>query len=62
MISCDFLAAHTWVGQNMAMGFRSWKKVLQAWYNEHKHWDYGVGNTAPSQPIGHYVQVRHGRV
>ncbi|XP_020646282.3 serotriflin isoform X1 [Pogona vitticeps] len=46
-------------GENLYMSTAatSWSKVIESWYNESKHFKYGVGATAPKAVIGHYTQV-----
>ncbi|CAO3611543.1 unnamed protein product [Cunninghamella blakesleeana] len=42
-------------GENIAMGYRSWNDVINAWYNEEKDYDYN--NPVFGSGTGHFTQV-----
>lgn len=43
------------VGQNCGFGYKTWKGVIDAWFNERKFFTYGVKNDLPK--VGHFTQV-----
>ncbi|XP_063296921.1 serotriflin-like [Pelobates fuscus] len=46
-------------GENLYMASKphSWQKAIQAWYDEHKDFKYGVGAITTNAPVGHYTQM-----
>ncbi|XP_048203597.1 cysteine-rich secretory protein 2-like [Perognathus longimembris pacificus] len=48
----------TTCGENLfwSSGLRPWSYVMQNWFNESKHFIYGLGPKTPSAVVGHYTQ------
>ncbi|XP_043860976.1 cysteine-rich secretory protein 3-like [Dromiciops gliroides] len=48
----------TTCGENLFMSSAplSWSKAAQAWYDEYKHFKFGVGSTS-GEAVGHYTQM-----
>lgn len=51
------------IGQNVAGGYRSWKKAVQMWYDEISMWKYGLEPDSYLghggwKKIGHFTQVK----
>ncbi|XP_058409920.1 cysteine-rich secretory protein 3-like isoform X1 [Diceros bicornis minor] len=46
-------------GENLFMSSRpiSWSHAIQGWYDEVRHFTYGVGKNHPNAVVGHYTQV-----
>ncbi|XP_053917584.1 cysteine-rich venom protein piscivorin [Cuculus canorus] len=46
-------------GENLFMSSApfSWPDVVQAWYDEEKDFEYGIGAKTPGAVIGHFTQV-----
>ena len=56
MAFCVHLGRFT-VGQNIGWTtIKDWSFVMEAWFSEHQHFEYGIGST-DGGPIGHYTQV-----
>ncbi|NXT50246.1 CRIS2 protein, partial [Pluvianellus socialis] len=49
----------TQCGENLFMSTApfSWSDAIQAWYNEEKDFEYGIGAKIESAVIGHYTQL-----